>query len=234
VVVPSFNEAGNLVSLLEEWIAPLRQLTSNVEFWIYDDGSTDHTPALLEELSQEYPQLRYRRTVNQGHGQTCLQAYREHCSRSEVDFIFQIDSDGQCDPQFFSDFWPNRTACQTQFGERVARGDGRLRQIISMLLRWMVFLATGKLVRDPNVPYRLMPRELLGQALAVGQQLLPFTYWPLLSNVYLCLLLEQVKPIQWRPIFFRARLSGNPSVKGWRYAQLGIKTFLQLRPLSHR
>jgi glycosyltransferase involved in cell wall biosynthesis len=57
-VLPVFNAQATLAALVAELLEVLPELTPRFELTIVDDGSTDSTPELAEELSLDYPQLR--------------------------------------------------------------------------------------------------------------------------------------------------------------------------------
>lgn len=63
VVIPSFNSARYLADAVKSVAA---QTYSAVECIVIDDGSTDHTSALLKELSALYPGLKTSRKTNGG------------------------------------------------------------------------------------------------------------------------------------------------------------------------
>jgi dolichol-phosphate mannosyltransferase len=59
IVIPAFNEAENLPSLLKELSSVCSTLHSSFEIILINDGSTDNTEYLLSSLHNEHPQLRH-------------------------------------------------------------------------------------------------------------------------------------------------------------------------------
>ena len=141
LVLPVFNEARALPIVVREWLPVLFKLDPDWTICIIDDGSTDTTPAIIQAIAQEYPQILVIRQANQGHGQACIRGYRT-ALEAGAKWIFQIDSDGQCDPVFFQEFWLKRRAYEALLGYRVSRGDGLGRWIISKVLSTLVVLMT--------------------------------------------------------------------------------------------
>jgi len=108
IVMPVYNEEASVRKVVLEWFTEIEQWTEKFTFLIIDDGSKDSTPSRLEGLAQRLgPRIEIIRQANQGHGQSCLNGYRLAVERN-IPFVFQIDSDGQCDPQYFFRFWPYR------------------------------------------------------------------------------------------------------------------------------
>src|SRR5271170_5756740 len=97
LVVPVYNEEDAIVPVLKEWRAELSRTVGEglYAILVVDDGSTDATPARLAAL--DWPELRVHRHSNRGHGQSCLVGYIE-AEKMGAPYVFQIDSDGQCDP----------------------------------------------------------------------------------------------------------------------------------------
>lgn len=113
VVIAAHNEAQNLPQLLAEVSAALRGQYA-FEIIVVDDGSTDETPRLLEELMQKQAELRMIR-----HAGSCgqSQAVITGVTAARGELVATLDGDGQNDP---SDL-PQMLAelLQPRFGRRV-------------------------------------------------------------------------------------------------------------------
>jgi len=208
VVMPVYNEQASIRKVVREWFEEIQNWTENFVLIVLDDGSRDGTKNLLLRLQQELgPRLEVMSHANQGHGQTCLSGYR-HALAKGTPWILQIDSDGQCDPQYFFRFWNKRRNLDVILGNRVRRDDGWQRIVASHILRLTIFFFAGTNCRDANVPYRLMSAESVRRW--VDQ--IPKTFF--LSNVALSVLLKRDRSIRqgYIPIRFRERYGGEPSV----------------------
>src|SRR5262249_8716290 len=108
-------------------------------------------------------------------------------------------------------------------GQRRGREDGFFRTVASRVLSLVVLIASQAWIRDSNVPYRLMSRRALAEALEGFPEKIH------LANVLLSRRLRARKSIHWIRIGFRDRFGGSPSVKPLGFAKHGLKLFTQLR-----
>jgi glycosyltransferase involved in cell wall biosynthesis len=224
VVIPVYNEAKCLASVLREWSAELDSTQIDYEVLILDDGSKDKSAEIIADWVRENAAGRVTslRHPNIGHGQTCLEGYRRACW-SGVPWVLQIDSDGQCDPSFFPAVWDQRLGHDVVYGQRTRRRDGWKRVMASGLVRAVVKMTTGCNCVDANVPYRLMSTAKLLPLV----DSIPTNFD--LANIALAV---QIRRAGWRetsvPIVFRARTGGEPSVPLARFAGKALELFAQL------
>jgi glycosyltransferase involved in cell wall biosynthesis len=95
VVLPVYNEAGNLETFIPELSGVLRDLGRSYEIIAVDDGSTDLSVATLRHLKQDEPNLRiicFRRNF----GQTA--AFSAGFDLARGTYVITMDADGQNDP----------------------------------------------------------------------------------------------------------------------------------------
>jgi glycosyltransferase involved in cell wall biosynthesis len=96
LVIPAYNEQENIPTLLRRVEGALCQVGRPFEVIIIDDGSTDGTPALLQEAMRQRPWLRVLRMARNG-GQSAAFEAGFDAARGEV--IATIDADLQNDPE---------------------------------------------------------------------------------------------------------------------------------------
>ncbi|MDG5467816.1 glycosyltransferase family 2 protein [Deltaproteobacteria bacterium IMCC39524] len=96
VVVPIFNEKENLRVLVDEVRAALVETGLSYELLLVDDGSTDCSPALLEELASESKSTKVI-LLRRNFGQTAAMAAGFDHAQGEV--IVPMDGDLQNDPR---------------------------------------------------------------------------------------------------------------------------------------
>lgn len=94
VVVPAYNEAGNLPALVDEIATTLRPLTA-FEILCVDDASSDGTVAALQAMKPAVPELRILRHVERSGQSTAI---HNGVRAARGDWIATLDGDGQNDP----------------------------------------------------------------------------------------------------------------------------------------
>ncbi len=227
VVLPVFNEAASVGSVLNEWFVCLKGTEIDFLVLALDDGSTDETPTILQEARKNWGEnLEVLRHENIGHGQTCLRGYRWACN-SGARYVLQIDSDGQCDPSDFAAIWKMRKENDIVFGIRAKRDDGWQRSLVSSILRLLMRTVFKIHCPDVNTPFRLMKASRLVEV--VDSIPADFT----LANIALAVQLEKLaeNPAGLVEIGFRQRLGGKPSVPFSRFGFRAIELFRQLKAL---
>ena len=224
VVLPVYNEEANIGRVIEQWCAQLDAGTVRYSILALDDGSTDGTASVLQSLREKWgPKLELVQHGNSGHGPTILKGYRLAIER-RVPWIFQIDSDGQCDPQYFARFWAARDAYDFIAGCRLRREDGLGRVFISSVLRGVILLISGANCRDANVPYRLMRTA----AIAPLVEKIPSDSF--FTNVGLSVLALRARlRIALIPIVFRARLGGRTTVPYRKMGKHAVDLYRNLK-----
>lgn len=229
VVMPIYNEAANIRQVLQEWFGVLDPIGVPFQVLLVNDGSKDNTLEILKELEETWPeQLVVIDKPNSGHGRSCRLGYDAAVASFKVEWILQIDSDGQCDPQYFPEFWDQRENADCIFGYRIQRDDGFTRMLTSKFCKFGATIIGGQNIADPNVPYRLIRKETLSRALTR----IPASFN--IHNVALTYILKKTANLRWAyiPIRFRDRQGGNNSINLLNVAHWGIDMLLELRRLK--
>ncbi len=222
VIMPVYNEEESLSHVLDAWLPTFRNHLDNFVFCIIDDGSTDDSLNILTDYAQRNKEISIVSKPNSGHGQTCIEGYKRALD-SGANWVFQIDSDHQCDPRYFSECVIQSENHDVVYGFRKTRADGWKRSLVSRIVTLFVWAATGVWVRDANVPYRLMNAKTLVQV--VDQ--VPDKFH--LANVLISTYQEHTFGINWVDIHFNNRFGGEPSVNMSLFAKHGLVMFKQLR-----
>ncbi len=95
VIIPTYNRAG----LIEETVhSVLAQSYADFEVLIVDDGSTDHTQAVVSAAFSEEPRVRYHLQQNAG-----AQAARNKGTElASGEYVMYLDSDDLLHPEFLA------------------------------------------------------------------------------------------------------------------------------------
>ncbi len=229
LVMPVFNEQASVGRVVTEWFRELEHSTQDFVFLAIDDGSSDATLATVKALQAELgSRMEWISRPNRGHGQTCLQGYQVALDRG-IPYVFQIDSDGQSDPQYFAEFWRRRDEFDVIYGNRT-RQDGFRRVVASLVLRVSLRILAKVDCVDANVPYRLMNTRACAEAIRLISSEIS------LANVALAVVLKRNPNIRHGSIEigFPPRHGGEASVPFSKFAAKAIELFSQLRKAGFR
>jgi glycosyltransferase involved in cell wall biosynthesis len=160
VFFPAFNDALSLPALLNRTFATLPRVADDYEVIVINDGSTDGTAAVLEQLQQQYaPHLRViTHSKNFGYGA----ALRSGFAAATKAFIFYTDGDGQYDPTELEKLVQAMSSgtCLVN-GYKLKRQDRWHRIVIGALYnrfaRWLFRIR----LRDIDCDFRLIRRDAL-------------------------------------------------------------------------
>lgn len=169
VVLPVYNEAGSLPTLIPELTAVLRALGREYEIIAVDDGSDDESVAVLRRLQEREPRLRivqFRRNF----GQTAAFAAGFDYARGEI--IVTLDADGQNDPADIPKLL--RTLEEGDYdlvnGWRQNRKEPFLtRKLPSMLANQLIARASDIHLHDRGCSLKVMRRDLVAQMHLYGE-----------------------------------------------------------------
>ena len=149
VVIPVYNEAQIIQTVIEDWASTLRALAIDFELRAYNDGSSDATLMKLQEISTLYPELSIIDKLNSGHGPTILKGYQD----ADAAFIFQVDSDNEMKAKYFEALWKERTNYDFIIGRREFSFKVPLpRRIVSFMAKKAVHFFYGHGISDVNAP----------------------------------------------------------------------------------
>ena len=158
IFFPAYNDAGTIASLAIVAHMTARELTDDYEVIVVEDGSPDHTGALLDEMATVYPWLKVvHHAKNRGYGG----ALRSGFAAATKALVFYTDGDAQYDPAELSLLWAALTPDADMVnGYKISRSDPLHRIVIGRLYHHFVSLLFGLTVRDVDCDFRLMRRSM--------------------------------------------------------------------------
>lgn len=169
VVLPVYNEAGSLPSLIPELTAVLGQLDRSYEIVAVDDGSSDDGVAVLRRLQEQEPHLRivqFRRNF----GQTAAFAAGFDYARGAI--IITLDADGQNDPADIPRLLEVMEEGDYDLvsGWRQNRREPFLtRKLPSMIANWLIANASDVHLHDRGCSLKALRRDLVKQMHLYGE-----------------------------------------------------------------
>lgn len=226
IVMPAYNEESNIEKVIEHWYPVVEKIGGDSRLVVINDGSKDDTYKKIKECEKGRPYLIGIDKKNEGHGATVLYGYR-YAIESGADYVFQTDSDGQTLAEEFEKLWENRKKCGLLIGYRKGRKDGISRVFVTKVLKFVLLLTFGVVVKDANTPYRLMKAEQLKEVL----KKIPAGFN--LSNVLMTVIYEKDQlGVEYYPITFRPRQGGKNSINMKRIWGIGKRAWADFRKLS--
>jgi len=158
VVVPVYNEEGNLPLLVPKLVEVLKGLGRSYEMIFVDDGSSDGSRVILKEMASQYPSLRVLRLKeNRGLSTALVAGMRE--ARGEE--IVTLDSDLQNDPADIPRLLEYLDRYDMATGWRQKREDSWLKKISSKIANAVRNWVSGENIRDSACTLRAFKKECI-------------------------------------------------------------------------
>jgi len=155
--MPAYNEEENVAGMVADVLAVMRPRFADFEIVVANDGSKDHTGAVLEELARQHPQVKpVHHQVNQGYGAAVYTAL----SHASKELIFFTDSDRQFKLEEIDRLLAKKDQANMVVGYRAPRRDPFLRVLYGWGWSALVTLLFGYTARDIDCAFKLFPRTL--------------------------------------------------------------------------
>lgn len=179
VVIPVYNEEGNLVELINRTVKACRSATQSFEVILIDDGSNDESASILAEAAAHYPEI-VAVFLNRNYGQHA--AVFAGFKQSRGDFVITIDGDLQNPPEEIP-----KLIAEIQKGYDVVgtvrrrRHDSLFRRTASKLINRAVRRATGVMMSDYGCMLRAYTKSVVDAMLECREH---STFIPILANSF--------------------------------------------------
>ena len=218
--MPVYNEEAAVHLSAADVQRHVLDLVADSELVAVDDGSTDGSGRVLDEIAAADPRVRVIHQTNSGHGGALMTGL----SSAQGAWVLLIDSDRQIALDSFATAWTHaQRGRDAVFGVRRRRHDPQLRLFLMRLVRFAIRLLFGVRIFDANVPYKLLRRSIWTDALACipPGTLAPSLFLALFAKLKGCDIVDM--DVEHRP-----RTSGTASIRRLRLLAFSAKAFAQL------
>ncbi len=159
LVVPFYNEAGNVVPVVEGAVGVLATLGAPFEAVLVDDGSTDSTGEEIAAAAARWPACRGLRLPKRAGQAAALLA---GLGQARGELILTMDGDGQNDPRDFPALLALAESGRFDLvcGWRVDRRDAPWRRFASRTANSVRRAVLGDQVHDAGCQLRVMRQEV--------------------------------------------------------------------------
>lgn len=164
IVVPAYNEEGNLPILVKNLQGLIKREKLNAEVILVDDNSTDSTPRICDMFSKKYSNVfTIHRVGNRGMGNTLL----EGTDKATGDVIVWVMADLSDDLNTILEFLRKiKNGCDIVFGSRYMKGgsSGNLSFLKTTLSRGFATLSRifiGINIHDITNAFRAFKKEII-------------------------------------------------------------------------
>lgn len=157
VFFPCYNEQDNIAGVLEKAVVVLEKLNADFEVIIVDDGSSDDTGKIADELARGNDRIKVvHHRGNLGYGAALQSGF----NAATKELVFYTDGDGQFDINEM----PALLGLMDQYDivscYRLNRQDNLVRKINGWCWTKLVCLLFGMKIRDIDCAFKLYKREI--------------------------------------------------------------------------
>lgn len=210
VLLPVHNEADSIERVTREIYSEISPKVS-MRFIVCEDGSTDNVQAVLARLENELPMKLIIEKERKGYSR----AIRDGMEALSAPYLLCLDSDGQCDPADFWNFWKNRDRHDVILGWRVHRTDVAWRRFVSRTFYFLWRLFYDAPVHDPSCPFMLARKKVIDEICPQMGEMEQGFWWEFVARVH-----RRGLAIREVPIKHRNRVTGTTRV--YKFLKLPI------------
>ena len=179
VVVPAFNEAESLPELVERIDQAVTGMGRTYEVWVIDDGSTDGTFGVVEDLARARPQV-HGICFGRNFGKAA--ALAAGFEAAAADIVITMDADLQDDPAEIPDLVAmiEQDGWDLVSGWKQDRKDSFIKNNTSKIFNWFTSRMCGLFLHDFNCGLKAYRREVTRRIKLYGEM---HRYVPALAHL---------------------------------------------------
>ena len=149
VVLPTYNEAANIVSLIRDILERAHTAGLLLQVVVVDDDSPDATAALVANAFSDKPEVKL---IVRRHERGLASAIARGVLESDNEVLVFMDTDFNHHPRYLPSLLALLSTCDIALGSRYVRGGGmntsRLRYWLSSMFNLMIRLVLGIKTHD--------------------------------------------------------------------------------------
>jgi glycosyltransferase involved in cell wall biosynthesis len=162
VVVPTYNEEKHIE-------AALNNIPEYVDIiYAVDDGSTDNTREIMENLAKQNNKISVITKANGGVGSAIVSGYMKSI-QDNIDIVAVMAGDNQMDPTYLATLLGPVAKNQADYAkaermsiDKYREGMSSFRRVGNWLLRWLTRIAAGNFnIMDPQAGYTAISSRAL-------------------------------------------------------------------------
>src|SRR3989344_9598169 len=164
IVIPTYNEEGNIKTLVEKTSKILKSIPISFELIVVDDNSKDKTRSIIRELQKTNPEITLiERDNERGLATALIRGY----NASQGRYLGAMDADLAHNPKYLPEMIEILDSDKADFviGSRYVKGakfKGKplLNRMASLLGQFLIKIILGLRVKDTSNNYRVFKREI--------------------------------------------------------------------------
>lgn len=158
VFFPTFNEEGNIEKTVLDAKKVLEKTVNEWEIIIVDDGSTDNTGEISDDLAKKDKRIKVTtHQVNRGYGAALQSGFYN----AKYDWIVYNDSDGQFDFGEITKFLSETNSADLLLGYRIKRNDSPYRLVLAKGWAMCLFITFGLKLKDVDCGFKMVNIKVL-------------------------------------------------------------------------
>lgn len=215
VVVPFFDEEGNVGTVCSELRRFLEGGFADAEVILVNDGSNDWTGATLNEIALNWPACRvFHLEGNRGQSAALLFGF----GQTTAPVLVTMDGDGQNDPNDIPRLLHLLSDADMVVGSRVNRQDSWIRRKISRVANFYRAKWLGDGVSDAGCALKVFRREVVSAFIPIRTL---YSFMPALAVAAGYRVLEE-------PVHHRSRRHGVSKYSAWGFLVFPVIDFIGL------